>query len=770
MSADRADELRAAARVAVAAAVAVLSSFVASKAARDAILLSSFDVEQLPLFVGLSAALSLPLVLLAGRLFIRFSPGRLLPVMNLASAILLIGEWLLARGEPRVAAVIVFLHLGSFGAVLVSGFWSIITERFDVQSAKRYVGRIGVGATLGGILGSVIAERAAVYLEANAILAVLAILQAACAFVLRKLATDEPARRPPPEALTPLASLRTIARTSLLRNLAFVIVLSAIGAAALDYVFKAEVVRASHGGMLRMFALYHLGTSAITALIQLLVAQRVLRGLGVARTVGTLPITVTGFGLAAVLAGGFVPAMLARGAEAVMRSSVFRAGYELLYAPLPDDQKRSTKVVLDVGAERVGDLLGAQLVALVVYLAPTHTPVLIAGVCAGVLAFAFASRVPRAYTAALASSLVAQTKDEPEVPNVRLDDPLRFTSLGSPSMTETGADLTALSLLGLKAADIRVLGAEPVVHGAEPVVHGAEPVVHEIVMPVAPRKPERSRPAPSESIRYDETLEHIAALRSRDLARIREVLAGDLTPELVPHILPLVAWDEIAPAALTALVPIAPRCTGMIVDALLDPDREFAIRRRLPAVLTAGDPQLAAWGLWRAISDARFEVRYRCGRALLELREAGHPMPFEVHDIHRLVERELSVERTVLHSYRLLDATPNLGEHPDRSAEGIANDASAMALAHICNMFALALPPDPVRIAFQSLHATDRELRATALEYLESALPPHLVEKLWPLIDVQVRPPSSSRTREELAVALRMSQPLIEKLGVSNDG
>jgi hypothetical protein len=330
--------------------------------------------------------------------------------------------------------------------------------------------------------------------------------------------------------------------------------------------------------------------------------------------------------------------------------------------------------------------------------------------------------------------------------------------------------LTALSLLGLKAADIRNLDAEP--------------VVHEVVMPAMTRKPGhprpepgrsrpepgRSRPEPSDSIRHDATLERIAALRSRDLTRVREVLAGDITPELVPHILPLVAWDEIAPAALTALVPLAPRCTGMIVDALLDPDRAFSIRRRLPAVLTAGDPQLAAWGLWRAISDARFEVRYRCGRALLELREAGHPMPFEKHDIHRLVERELSVERTVLHSYRLLDSAPGLGEPPDRNAKVIANGASAMALAHIFNMLALELPPDPVRIAFQSLHATDRELRATALEYLESALPPHLGEKLWPLIDVQVRPPLSSRTPEELAVALRMSQPLIEKLGASNDG
>ena len=106
------------------------------------------------------------------------------------------------------------------------------------------------------------------------------------------------------------------------------------------------------------------------------------------------------------------------------------------------------------------------------------------------------------------------------------------------------------------------------------------------------------------------------ALRSRDIERIREVLAGDITPDLVPHILPLVAWDEVAPAALNALVPIAPRVTGIIVDALLDPDGEFTIRRRLPAVLTAGDPQLAAWALWRALADKRFEVRFRCGRAL----------------------------------------------------------------------------------------------------------------------------------------------------------
>jgi ATP:ADP antiporter, AAA family len=748
-SVKRVRDLRAAARIAVVAALTVIAAFVASKAARDAILLSSFSIESLPLFVGLSAALSLPIVLWAGRLFVRYSPGRLLPIFNVLSALMLVGEWLLAFREPRIAAVIVFLHLGSFGAVLVSGFWSIINERFDVRSAKRYVGRIGVGATLGGILGGVITERTAVYLEMNAILLVLAGLQLVCAVVLRTLARKELQRGQAPEALPALGALRTIARTSLLRNLALIVVLGAIGAAALDFVFKAEIVAASTDGTLHMFALYHLGTAVVTALLQLLVAQRALRMLGVARAVGTLPLTVTGFGVAAVFVPGLYPTMIARGAEAVMRSSLFRAGYELLFAPLPDDEKRSTKVVLDVGAERIGDLLGAQMVALLVYLSPLpRTPLLFAAGIAGALAFAFASRVPRAYTAALAYSLVEQAKDNPQQhlstpPDG--SDPLRWTSLGAPTMTETGADLTALSLLDLNAAQIRKLDVAPIVH---------EVVMPQIKTPVA-------RSDAGESIRRDPTLERITALRSRDIARVREVLAGDPPAELVPHILPLVAWDDVAPAALTALAALAPRNTGAIVDALLDGDREFAIRRRLPAVLTAGDPELAAHGLWRALTDRRFEVRYRCGRALLELRIAGHPLPFGVNEIYELVERELSVERTVLRSYRLLDSDPAVATPLDHGAAPIANVSSSAALAHVFNVLALALPHDPVRIAYQSLHTGDHDLRATALEYLESALPPELSEKLWPVIDVQSAP-RSTRSPDELSVALRMSQPMIE--------
>lgn len=748
----KAKELRSAARVAVVAALVVIASFVASKASRDAVLLSSFDIDSLPLFVGVSAALSLPIALVAGRLFLRFSPDRLLPILNVISALLLVGEWWLAQREPKLTAVIVFLHLGSFGAVLVSGFWSIINERFDVRTAKRYVGRIGVGATLGGILGGVIAERTAVYLEPNMILLVLAVLQATCAVFLRMLARHEPRRPVAAESLAPLASLRTIARTSLLRNLAFVVVLGAAAAAALDFVFKMEVVATSEGGLLRMLALYHLGTSVLTALIQMLVAQRTLHWLGIARTVVTLPLTVTSFGLAAVFVPGLYAAMIARGAEAVTRSSVYRAGYELLFAPLPEEQKRSTKVVLDVGAERIGDLLGAQLVAtLVFFTIDSRTPVLIAAVVVGAIALVFASRVPRAYTRALEDSLVEQAKDSEQYEEVPSSSPLRWTSLGAPTMSETGADLTALSLLDLNVSNIREAAA-------------AEPTVHEVLIPAPKAKRAAAAPQPdaSESMRHDPTLDKIAALRSRDVRRIRAILEDAPSIELVPHILPLVAWDDVAPSALIALDKLAPRCTGAIVDVLLDVDREFTIRRRLPAVLTSGEPGLATWALWRALSDPRFEVRYRCGRALLELRHAGHPMPFEIDEVYALIMRELSVERSVLHNYRLLDSEPNLAKPHDHGATPLATVSTSTALAHVFNVLALALPAEPVRIAFQSLHTRDHDLRATALEYLESALPPDVGEKLWPLIDIEAVPARSVRTQDELTVALRLSQPMIE--------
>ncbi|HEY0252096.1 MAG TPA: hypothetical protein VGC41_11255, partial [Kofleriaceae bacterium] len=301
------------ARLATVSALLVVASFLAAKAARDAILLSSFSIKSFPLFTGLSAILSLPVIIIAGRLMSRWGPHRLVPWMNAVSGAVAIVEYLTIHQYPRAVAVIVFFHFNTASAVLVSGFWSTINERFDIHSAKRHIGRIGMGATLGGILGGVIAERTAVYLKPDAILIVLAGLQLVCAAMLAAFSRGAP-DHPVETTESNWHALTGVWKSQLLRRAGLVVVLTAVGAGALDYVFKADIVgTGSKASLLRQLALFYTVTNVITAIVQVALSGPVLAWFGVPKSVATLPWTITGFGLISFLVPVPVAATIARG-------------------------------------------------------------------------------------------------------------------------------------------------------------------------------------------------------------------------------------------------------------------------------------------------------------------------------------------------------------------------------------------------------------------------------------------------------------------------
>ena len=769
-------DLRGAAGVATVAAIAVIAVFVAGKAARDAILLSAFPVTMLPLFVGLTAAMSLPLVVFAGRLMSRIGPARLMPALNLLSAALLVGEFFLLEPMPRLAAVICFFHLGSLGAVLVSGYWSIINERFDARSAKRHIGRIGLGATVGGVIGGVVAERSAVYFELGAILLVLAGLHVLSTFFLWWLTPARAMRRARPvddtEPGATWTGVRLVAKSSLLRNLGLLIVLGAVGAAALDYVFKAELTRAAGPeGPLRFFAIYHTITNVLTALVQLIVARAVVTRAGVARTIGVLPGVVAASGFGALLVPGIWPVLIARAAEMITRSSIYRAAYELIYAPLPEQDKRPTKVVLDVGAERIGDLIGSQIVAVILFALPSPNAYLLGcAMVAGIAALWFAALLPRNYTTALEQSLLMQADGaDPGAPPP--DASLMWSQMGRATLSEHG-DMTMMSLL-----DLRAIGP-PAPATRQALFRGS---VTEIKRdPDASTLSGESEPQsePGEPHELDPLAARIGELRSGDATRVRRALLAPLVPELAAHVVPLIGWDAAASMAVRSLRKIAPRCTGTLVDALLDATQEFTIRRRLPAIIEAGEPGLARWGLWRGLSDTRFEVRYRCGRALARMQAAKKTESEDFDAVLALVSKELRVGNEVWRSHRLLDVgevadqdadhedepgrkRSETGDHESQVLHRIVRKRSAIGLDHVFTLLGLSLPPQPVRIAFQGLFTDDRALRATALEYLESVLPPEVRDSLFPLLEADQIARPGPRPTAEVAAALMMSQPMI---------
>ncbi|HZJ62011.1 MAG TPA: hypothetical protein VFD36_00695, partial [Kofleriaceae bacterium] len=144
--------------------------------------------------------------------------------------------------------------------------------------------------------------------------------------------------------------------------------LGAIAGSLLDFVLKAQIAGSSNG-VLRSLALYYTVTNVVTAVVQIVFGGALIARLGVPRSIAALPLAVVSFGTAALAVPSMWTTAIARGAEAVTRNSVYRLAYELLYAPLPEHHKRPTKVVLDVGADRIGDLIGAQLVGAVIYFA-----------------------------------------------------------------------------------------------------------------------------------------------------------------------------------------------------------------------------------------------------------------------------------------------------------------------------------------------------------------------------------------------------------------
>jgi ATP/ADP translocase len=363
---------RQATAVAMVAAALLVAEQVAARAVRDALFLSAYRVKSLPFMMMASALAAFAGALAVSRALARRSPARVVPAAAFASALLLALLWPVAMLAPRAAAVLVYLHVAAFGGALLSGFWSLVNERFDPYTARRVVGHIGTGATAGGVAGGVVGWVAALLLPLPQSLLLLASLHALAAAALRRAGReDRTATRPASEASSGLPAL---SRVPYLRQLALVVTLGAIVEAIVDWSFKAEVQRqyAAGGGaaLLAPLALFYSGLSVASLVLQSTTARASLEHLGIAGTVSLRPL-LTGLGS---LLGAASPrlwtATVARGAHEALTNSLFRSGYELLYTPVPEAEKRRVKAIIDVALDKGGALVGSWLILGVLAISP----------------------------------------------------------------------------------------------------------------------------------------------------------------------------------------------------------------------------------------------------------------------------------------------------------------------------------------------------------------------------------------------------------------
>ncbi|HEV7503094.1 MAG TPA: hypothetical protein VGQ33_23910, partial [Vicinamibacteria bacterium] len=576
---------RSAVVAAMVAAAALIAQQVVGRATRDALFLSSFRVASLPVVMIAAAVVSLTAVLGFSAVLARRSPARVLPTALALGTVLLLAEWGLCLVQPRAAAIVVYLHLAAFGATVVSGFWSLVNERFDPHTARRVMGDIALGASLGGVGGGALAWGAAGWVPVPTMLAVMAGLNVVTLVALRPLTTTvgRAAPSPPRAEETPRSGLGLIREVPYLRSLAAIVLLGSATETLLDYVLNARAATAYGPGrpLMAFFALFYAGVALIALLVQVSFARPALRSLGLAGTVALRPATVAAAALLGVVQPALWSALLARGAQGVLTGSLFRSGYELLFTPIAERRKRPTKAIVDVGFDRAGTI-GASLVVLaLVSTAGAQGPRLVFALAAatGLATLALTRRLHRGYVAALEESLRSGI--------IRLDLADVVDSTTSSTLTRTGLTSGGRDLLREIAA-LRGQADET------PADLGDDPLTRTIALLRAPE---------AETVRRG----------------LRRPEASDRAA--VGHLVPLLARNELFLDVLRALRPATPLATGQLLDALLDPSQDVAVRRRIPRVLRRGDAGRAMEGLRRGLSDPDFGVRRQCARTLAHLSE-----------------------------------------------------------------------------------------------------------------------------------------------------
>lgn len=687
---------------AAAAAGTVMIAFqIAGKATRDALFLSTFGVAALPPMVIVAAVISGLLSVALARIMARSQPSRLVPRLFGLSALLLLAEWALALQARRPAAVILYLHFTALGALLVSGFWAIVNERFDPRTARRTIGHITAGGSIGGLLGGLLPERVGAMLSLTAMLPLLAGLHLLAAGLVVGVGQGARAVTPHPEALPDSDAEQPaglILRASpYLLGLALLVALTSTAEGVLDYVFKARAAAATDNGeeLLRLFAAFYTVTALLGISIQVTTLRKVLGGFGIARSAALLPAGVSLGAVGAFLIPGLVPVLLARGAEVVLRSSIFRAAYELLFTPVAPREKRATKLLIDVGAARLGDVAGGAVIAaaLVVTGAAAGKVLLGVTVALSLGALAVARRLHLGYVAALEGSLQRRAGEIP--------DPLQDE--GSALLqTVGGFDLSGIRQKPWLASSIAA--ESPPARSSDP-----SPPAATAASPLR------------------------RAIQSGSKEQIQRVLgAAPLSADDIEPTIELLAWDDVAPDAIRGLRALARTQPSVFVRHLLDPEEDFAIRRRLVSVLAASRSTEAFDGLFDAMGDRRFEVRYRSARALSYLAGEIPGLQVDRERVFEVMMREMAVERGLWETRQLID-------QPDDDASPMEAELlrgrTNRSLEHLFTLLSLALPRETVRLAFHGLHTGDPYLRGTALEYLETVLPEPVWAKLWPFLD-----------------------------------
>lgn len=329
--------------------------------ARDTLFLSRLPPERLA-FVYVAVALGTLVLSPISRRLVAWVGARNALVFTLLGSAFGIG-WFRLRPPTTAGVYGLYVFGGLAITLLVAEFWIVASTLFTAAQGRRLFGPLAAGGVLGAVIGALVSTLVLMQHGVDSLLMLASVsfvlaAMAATFFELDDEGTTEMALAAPP----PVKGEGGTRREPLVLEIAIMVALSTALSVVVDYVFKARAVASISGAELgSFFARYYLVLNLVTLVLQIFLAGPLVARLGVLGVSLFSPSLLVLGALAATLTGvPLLTSVTLRGLDGVLRNSVQRVAFELLWAPIERRLKADAKALVEGVVAR-----GAQAVAAV---------------------------------------------------------------------------------------------------------------------------------------------------------------------------------------------------------------------------------------------------------------------------------------------------------------------------------------------------------------------------------------------------------------------
>ncbi len=354
----------------------VFASYTILRPVRDALGITS-GLEKIPyLFWGVFVAMLL-LQPVYGWLTSRFPRTVFLPWVYgfFAANLLLFWVWFRVETDHVWIARTYFIWVSVFNLFVVAAFWSLMADVYNREQAGRLFGFIWAGASTGGLVGPVIANRLAVPLGAINLLPISALLLLGSlifmALVIRRrqgaaeAAVAGAPSAPPAHGVGGgvFAAFAQVARSPYLLGIVAFVLLMTWVSTFLYLEQQAFVAKAFHSAdeRTRFFAGIDFWVQAASLFIQFLLFSRLYRWFGMRSLLAAVPLLMMAGYAVFALNPTFMVLVVVYAVRRVADYSITRPCRDSLFTVVSREEKYQAKSLIDTFAYRGGDALSGSL-------------------------------------------------------------------------------------------------------------------------------------------------------------------------------------------------------------------------------------------------------------------------------------------------------------------------------------------------------------------------------------------------------------------------